>query len=187
MTKWLSALTVLALLAACGGASAPRYAIDTPTAAQSYRSRVETVMLRQVSLPSYAAAEEIAQQDADGAIVNTGAGLWADDPVRGVTLALARQIDRMSSATVAAEPWPLTGIADAVLEVRVERMVAGADGRFRLAGQYFASGDGAPVRPVARDFDIVVAIDGEGIGAVVAAQSAAIGALASEISQALSY
>ena len=54
-------------------------------------------------------------------------------------------------------------------------------------GQYFASGDGAPLRPVARDFDIAVAIDGEGIGAVVAAQSAAIGALASEISQALSY
>lgn len=177
---------VLACLAVVAGCSAnePRYLIEPPQSQTKVRAYVGSLMLREVSLPAYAAAEEIARQEADGALRDSGA-LWADLPVRGVTLALARQLGRITTATVAAEPWPLGGLADAVLEVRFERMIAGGDGRFHMAGQFFVAGDGAPLRPVSEGFDIVEPIAGDAVGDLVSAQSRALGQLAEQIARRL--
>jgi hypothetical protein len=56
-----------------------------------------------------------------------------------VTQELSRQLAALTGARVASEPWPFADPAQVRLEVRVEEMVAGADGRFRLKGQYFAA------------------------------------------------
>ena len=69
-------------LGGCAGNSA-RFLIDPPAPETRIRVPVATVELRAVSLPVYAAALEIAQQDRDGALYNIPDVLWADDPVRG--------------------------------------------------------------------------------------------------------
>lgn len=174
----------VAALAACSPPSA-RYLIEPPATDVKVRAAVASLMLRDVSLPAYAAAEDILRQEKDGALREAGAAIWADQPVRGITLALARQLDTMMTATVAAEPWPLIGLADAVLEVRVEQMIAGADGEFRLSGQYFISGDAAALHAISESFDVRVPISGDGPGGIVAAQSQAIGKLAEQIARKL--
>ncbi|AMY69326.1 PqiC family protein [Frigidibacter mobilis] len=140
-------------------------------------------MLRDVSLPEYAAASEIAVQDADGAVKKARRALWADQPERSVTLALARQLDAALTATVAAEPWPLTGLPDAEIEVRVEQSLAGADSMFRLQGQYYVRADEVTIRPASAPFAIAVPMAGTEPQDIAAAQSAALAELATIIAR----
>ena len=99
-------------------------------------------MVRTVSLPTYAAAEELSFEAADGLITSNNAVLWADDPARAVTLALTRNIGAITSAKIGPDPWPFAGLPDVAIDVRVTRMIAGADGVFDLEGQFFVGGDG---------------------------------------------
>jgi uncharacterized lipoprotein YmbA len=176
-----SGLILILLTAACGSGNEARFLIDPPASAAETPVRVSTVELREVSLPAYAAAVEIAQQEEGGALRNLPDTLWADDPVRGVTMALARAIDQATTATAAAEPWPLDEPAQARVEVRVERMFAGLDGQFRFAGQYaIASPDGI-IRERVRRFDITIPVSEAGAGAIAASSGLAISQLAQEI------
>jgi uncharacterized lipoprotein YmbA len=176
-------IALILVLASCSGAPSALYLIDAQATTVKSRVSAGTIMVRNVSLPTYAAAEEISRQDADGAVRDTKDGRWADEPARAVTLALSRNLDEMTSATVASEPWPLDGLPDATLEIRVERMIAGNDGQFHLTGQYFYSSDARMVRTVAESFDITVPVAGDGIQSIVAAQSRAISRLAEEIAR----
>lgn len=175
---------LLVLLAACADNSA-RFQLDPPASAAQRQARVSTVEVRDVSLPSYAAAQEIVSQQPDGALRDVPDSLWADDPVRGVTLALALALDDRSSATVAAEPWPLADPAQVRVDVRVERMLAAADGTFALAGQMaLASPDGV-LRERLERFDIRVPLTGTDPAAIADAGGRAISALADRIAQLL--
>ncbi len=89
----LLAGAALATLAACS--NPPRYTLDPPVPAARMAARAQTIVVRDVSLPEYAAAPEMALQGADGQVTNAGSALWADDPVRGWTNALSRQLDAM--------------------------------------------------------------------------------------------
>jgi hypothetical protein len=174
-------LFLILLTAACGSGNEARFLIDPPAATAELPVRVSTIELREVSLPAYAAAVEIARQEDTGALRNLPDTLWADDPVRGVTTALALALDRATTAAAAAEPWPLDEPAQARVEVRVERMVAGPDGQFRFAGQYaIASPDGI-VRERLRRFDITTPVAAEGAAGIADASGAAISRLAAEI------
>ncbi len=137
------ALACLVLLnAACGGTDA-RFLIGDAAPQAETRVFVRSIEVREVALPEYAAASEIVAEDADGALRPLTRAVWAGDPVRDVTSALARRLDLRSSAVVATEPWPLSGVPDATLDVRIDEMVARADGTFLLSGQYaIASPDG---------------------------------------------
>lgn len=169
-------------LAACGG-NAPRYLIDPPAPQLRLTTAARTIMLRDVSLPEYAAASEMAVQEEGGAVKNAPRALWADLPERSVTLALARQLDAALSATVAAEPWPLTGLPDAEVEVRVEQSLAGADNVFRLQGQYYVRADEVSVGPASAPFAISVPMAGTAPADIANAQSAAIAELAAVIAR----
>lgn len=137
MTMLRPALFGTALaLAACGGMP-DRYAVTPPAVTETVRIGFRAVEVADVSLPSYAAADEIAVEDDDGKLVTSDDMLWADSPERAVALELARHLARLSGARVASEPWPFEATPDARLEVRFESLLAGADGRFRSAGQYF--------------------------------------------------
>ncbi len=131
----LAAMTALA--AACGGPSADLYPVAAPQVADTIRISFRTVEVREVSLPAYAAADEIAVEDEDGKLVTDANVRWADAPERAVALEIARNLARLSGARVASEPWPFEELPDARLEVRFESLVAGADGNFRGSGQYF--------------------------------------------------
>ena len=175
-------LLILSLaLAACG--NAPRYLIDPPAPQLRLTTQAQTIMLRDVSLPEYAAASEIAVQEEGGAVRNARRALWADLPERSTTLALSRQLDAALSATVAAEPWPLAGLPDAEIEVRVEQSLAGADSIFRLQGQYYVRAEEVSVGPASAPFAIAVPMAGTDPQDIAAAQSSAIAQLAEIIAR----
>lgn len=181
MMMRVSAALLGLLLAACGADNSARYLVDAPAAEAARTVRVRSIEVRDMVLPAYAAALEIAQQDETGALRNLPDTLWADEPVRGMTAALARSLDLGSSATVAAEPWPLDTPADVQLIVRVERMVAGSDGIFVLSGQYaIAAPDGA-VRERLERFDIRVPLAAADAPTIAAATGQAVAAIAADI------
>ncbi|WP_240620981.1 PqiC family protein [Pseudooceanicola lipolyticus] len=164
-------------LAGCGGQDA-RYLLDSPMPQRQSRVPLSTIEVREVTLPAYASATEIMVQDPDGALRPVPRSAWADDPVRALTLALARNLDAASSATAMGEPWPLEQPADVRIDVRIEHIVAQSDGQFRLAGQYSVASPDFVVRESINRFDILQPLADTTPASVAAASGAAVLALA---------
>ena len=99
----------------------------------------DSIEVREVSLPTYASAEVIFFEGVGGALVPIEGAEWADLPPRAVTLDLVTVLDAVTGARVAAEPWPYESFPEGRIEVRATRMTAGADGLFRLSGQYYVA------------------------------------------------
>lgn len=183
--KAVTALFCLPLiLAACGDNNA-RFVIAPAQESAETRLRVASIEVRDVSLPSYASASEIVIEDADGALRPAPKALWADDPARAVTSALARSLDVKSSATVAVEPWPLTDGPSVQLSVRVDQMTARAGGTFLFSGQYALSSPDGAIRERLERFAIEVAMTDTSPAAVADATGHAIDMLATEVVTAL--
>jgi Uncharacterized protein conserved in bacteria len=160
---------LILVLAACGG-NATRFAVNTPAVTQSERIAFASVEVRDVSLPSYAASDEIAVQAADGTLTSSSDVLWADAPERAIALELSQNLARMTGRRIASEPWPFQAFPDARLEVRFADLVAMSSGTFRASGQYFVAVlDGGRERSGL--FDLSVAFDpAGGPGAIAAAR-----------------
>lgn len=138
-THILSKIMIVAVtlsVAACSGEI--RYATPAVEPAVKIASRYSSLEVVEVTLPTYAGAEEIYLQQPDGAIEPLGP-LWADLPSRAITMELARDLGAITGATVAPAPWPFRGFSDARIDVRIEEMVATSSGQFRFAGQYFVA------------------------------------------------
>lgn len=148
-------------LSACGG-TPDLYSVQPPAVTETLRISFGSVQVNDVSLPSYAAANEIAIEDETGKLLTKTNTLWADTPERAVALELAGHLARMSGARVASEPWPLEEFPEARLDVRFERLIAGVDGQFRAAGQYFVAVREGGRRERAETFDLSVPYDPEG-------------------------
>lgn len=179
-----SAALVLATfsLSACSNPEGTgRFIIDPPATTAQLPNRLGTAELKDVKLPEYASDQEIMWQTEDGAIRSNPDNLWADNPERGFTLALAREISQISGATVIGEPWPLAEPPQRELEVRVERALAQANGVYRLTGRYFVADDAGGGTNHARSFDISVPLASNQPGAIAAALSQAISQLAGQI------
>ncbi|MGA9410978.1 MAG: ABC-type transport auxiliary lipoprotein family protein [Roseobacter sp.] len=158
------------MLAACGRSS-DRYAVEPPQVTQTQRIAFGAVEVREVSLPAYAASDEISVQTADGRLVSDGGVLWADTPNRAVSLEISRNLAQITGARVASNPWPFEALPDARVDLRFERLVAGEDGQFRASGQYFvAVTDGRRERSGL--FNLAVPFDpAAGPGAIAAARA----------------
>lgn len=174
----------LALLAACSGTQT---LIDYPTVSSdlSLNAFVSSALVQTVSLPTYAAAEELALETEPGVITSTGDLLWADAPERAITLKIAGHLDDILSATVGPDPWPFPGLPDVSIDIRVRDMVARTDGAFHLTGTYFVGGDGIDYRNTSSAFDIAIPLASTAPGAIAAAQSAAILQLSEDIARKL--
>lgn len=175
------------VLAACGGNEA-RFLVDSaaPATVGQIGVRLGTLEVRDVSLPAYAEESQILVEDDTGALQPIKNAVWADDPVRSMTLSLADTIDRRSNATAAAEPWPLESDPHAAVHVRVSEMVARADGNFHLTGQFAISSYDRIVRERIERFDITVPLADTSPGRIADATGAATNRLAVEIMQSLS-
>jgi uncharacterized lipoprotein YmbA len=172
------ALLTFCTLVAC--APAPdRYTVDPPQPEVRQRIAFAALEIREVSLPTYAAADEIARLDAEGKVVSDGATLWADTPRRAIELELARMLAEISQARVASAPWPFETLPDARLDLRFETLLARPDGRLQARGQYFVS----VVEGRERDgrFDLSVPYDPEGGPAAIAAARGEVMADLSEL------
>ncbi|WP_298844773.1 membrane integrity-associated transporter subunit PqiC [uncultured Roseobacter sp.] len=167
---------------ACTTAS-DRYAVPAVEVAQQQRIAFRSVEVREVSLPAYAASDEITTQAEDGRLASAGNVLWADTPGRAVALELSRHLAQITGARVASAPWPFETFADAMLDVRFERLVAGADGQFRATGQYFVGvTDGRRER--SGFFDLTVPFDpAAGPGAIAAARGQIVADLAAFVAR----
>lgn len=174
-------LGLLGLAACSDPEDTARYLIDPPATGEQVPNRLGSAELRDVSLPEYASGQEVAFQTPDGAVRSNPDNLWADNPQRAFTLSLARAISDASGATVIGEPWPLAEPPQRVLEVRVERALAQANGIYRLSGRYFVSDEGSGGANHARSFDIAVPMGTTGPAASAAAASSAIAILARQI------
>ena len=129
---------LLVALSACV-ATPDRYVVPAPEVTARQTIAFQTVEISAVSLPAYAAADEISVQDETGKLASTGDILWADTPSRAVALELTRHLTRLTGARVASTPWPFESFPDARVEVRFETLVARSDGSMRAAGQYFVA------------------------------------------------
>jgi uncharacterized lipoprotein YmbA len=127
----------LTFLAAC--AAEERFAVATPDVVKRVPIAFSSVEVRDVSLPSYAASDEIHVQAADGTLRSSGSVLWADAPDRAIALEVSRNLASLSGRRVASEPWPFEEPAVARLELRFAELLATADGTFRASGQYFVA------------------------------------------------
>lgn len=183
MTRMLP-LLIIALLAGCSGAKT-QYLVEADTSELRLRSAVGSVLVNTVSLPGYAAADDISVQTPDGAVVTQKGALWADEPERATTLALARNLGAILNVTVAPQPWPLDGFADATVDVRVEQMLAGSDGQFRLTGLYFVLIETGASRNRSGRFEIAVPMASTALTDVAKAQAAAVQDLAERIARTL--
>jgi uncharacterized lipoprotein YmbA len=185
MLKSLYLTAALCALAAC---SAPtnRVEMTSLNSTLELRANVGSAIVRTVSLPSYAAAEEISIESPEGLITTNGDFLWADEPERAATLTITRHLNDILTATIGPDPWPFGGIPDVAVEVRVEEMLAGNDGVFTLRGQYFIGGDGIDYSNTARSFAFTAPLIGEGLNGVAQAQSQVILELSEDIAKRLS-
>lgn len=174
-------LLLVAALAGCG--TAPAYQLRTQPVAGRLSTPAQSIMVREVSMPDYATDDSMARQDASGAVQIMRGARWADLQPRAVSLTLARQLNASLSATVAPEPWPLSGLPDGEIDVRVDRIVAGADGLFHLDGIYYVRAEGVSLGAPSRDFAIAVPLAGDSPAQIAAAQSTAVAQLAAQIAR----
>ena len=182
IAKPLITLGLLVALAACGGTT-ERFTVRAPAITEKISIALTSVEVRDVSLPTYAAAEEISLQMADGSLISSSDVLWADAPERAVALELSQNLARMTGRRVASEPWPFEAFPDARLEVRFAEFVATETGQFRASGQYFvAVSDDRRERSGL--FDLSVPFNGEGgINAIATARGQLVLDLARYIAQ----
>ena len=185
MLRPILAFSALALMAACGS-TVTRLNMPAVAPTASVRSNVGSVMIRTVSLPTYAATEEMALETAPGVITSDGDILAADDPSRSVTLALTQGIGAILDVNVGPDPWPFAGLPDVAVDVRVSDMLGSAvTGQFRLAGQYYVGGDGIDYPDQTRSFAFSVPMVTPDIPGAVTAQGVAVAQLAEDIARRL--
>lgn len=153
----------LGLLSACGAPD--RVAVQAPPVSEAIRIGFASVEVKDVSLPSYAAADEIAQLAPDGTVITSDV-LWADAPERAIGLEISRNLARLTGRRVASEPWPFEQEAAAALDIRFGDLVAGTDGIYRATGQYFVAVYQGRERSGL--FDLSVAFDPKGGPAAIA-------------------
>ena len=183
MTTRILHFVMIALVTACSSSEPTlRYAVPTVDAGARIGVSVSTVEVRAITLPSYASDEEIFIETAEGALVSNPDLLWADEPSRAMSLNLSRTLSEITRARVAGEPWPFEERPNAQIDVRVEEMVAGNTGEFRLSGQYFVTSPSGEGREHSHRFEITTPYSTEGGAQSIAlARATAVRDLAREI------
>lgn len=183
MKPTLFAFALVAALAACG-ANSDMYLISSTVPQTKARVSTRSIEVKEVTLPAYAAGSEMVYQTSEGALKTAKGVLWAEEPRAAVTRIIAEQLDAGTTAQVAAEPWPLLDSPNTTLDLRIDRMVARADGQFELSGQYAISSFSGG-RDTLRRFTILQPILDTAPATIAAATGAALAQLATEISQTL--
>mgnify|MGYP001804069798 FL=1 len=144
------------------------------------RASARSIVVGDVRLPEYADASEVVRESPDGLIESVGV-IWADTPADALSNALVRNLTQITGAQVAGAPWPLDGLPDAELTVRVERMLVRVDNQLHMSGQFAVRRDAGAWAERLRNFDIRVPVTGEGLMAISNAHATAWRRLAEEI------
>ncbi|WP_415919491.1 membrane integrity-associated transporter subunit PqiC [Tateyamaria sp. SN6-1] len=182
--KLFLAVATAIVLSACTSEPPLRFNAAPEATSERVRIAYQTVSVREVELPIYAATEEISRQSADGSVSSDTANLWADDPARAITLDLARTLRDISGARVAPDPWPFQTRPEVVVDVRFEELVPSANGQYRATGLYFVAPDDEGRAEHAHAFDLSVTFDPEaGFESVAASRTKLVTMLALDIAR----
>lgn len=167
-------------LAGCGGPSAQVLLAPPPPDAR-VPALVGSLEVRDVSLPRYAASDDLVVLDDDGLLQTVSGAVWADTPERSMTLALADALGAITGARVAAEPWPFAQAPAAQVTVRVSQLLATANGALRLKGHYAIAPVNSGLADRSGQFDISVPVTDTAPAALAEAHGRAVSALAGQI------
>ncbi len=179
MLRYLILASGLTLATACSGPEPTRFAAPEPATQEKVRVAYGSISVREVSLPIHAASEEISISDASGAVNGAVGPLWADDPVRAVTLGLTQALSEITRARVAPDPWPFESFPDVSIDVRISELLPMEDGTYVARGMAFVAPGADKGRERSVPFDLSVPYDIEGgVPAIAAARSVLISDLA---------
>lgn len=180
-------IALVATLAACASPEPLRYAVEPAASATTERVRISarTVSVVEVSLPAYAKEAKIFVEREGEALQALENADWGDDPARAMTTTLVASLIRLTGAQVASEPWPLGGVPDAELRVRVSDMLVRADGVLSLSGTYTIRRDEARSRNRIELFSLDVPVASTAPADIVDAHAAAWRELAIVLAKAL--
>jgi uncharacterized lipoprotein YmbA len=169
------------VLVACG--PGPSYYLLPPTTPPVARqsSPVGSIVVADLSLPTYADALEIAVLTGPETIDLVKASLWADTPRRALTRHLAAALDARLAARVGTEPWPGFDPPGLRVEVVVDRLIGASGGSLDFAGQYAIVSPTSGTIAAFDRFAITVPPEGEGYPGLLAAHARALDALADRI------
>jgi uncharacterized lipoprotein YmbA len=171
-------------LAACGSTEISRFAGEAAAPSERIGIRYASVSVREISLPTYASAEFLVTEAADGSLVEDPDTLWADDPVRDVTLGFARALTTITQARVAPDPWPFRSVPEVTVDIRVDKFVARSDGTFVATGQYFIAPEDENQPERAIGFSISTPyLAAVGMQAIAGARSRTVTALAEHVAR----
>jgi len=178
---YLRQLACFAALAMAGCAG-PATQILLPPVQSEMRVRpvVGSLEVRDVSLPRYAASDEILFLNA-GALDPVRDAIWADTPDAALTAALADALATITGARVATEPWPFAAPPSATLSVRITRLTAAPGAGLDLVGSYAIAPVASGLSDRSGRFVISVPVAGDTPQALAEAQSRALAELAETV------
>ena len=187
----ISLLLALAGPLALGGcissAEPLRYVIEPTVSAavERVRTSADTILVAEVSLPNYARETRLFLETEENTLDEIEDADWGDEPDRAFGNILVRELTGITGSKVAIEPWPLGGIPEAELRVRVSHMVRRNDGILELAGHFAIRRDLAESRSRIELFALQVPAPSPEPADVVRAHAAAWRELAGVIANAL--
>jgi len=184
MLRTLCWLALALPLAACatGAATETRYyLLPKPTPAERVVLAGDTVALRELDLPLYVRAAEIAYVGEGGAVALSEFDRWADEPPRAMTRALAGSLRESLDTPVVVEPWGRAVEPVLRIDVVVDRFIGALGGEVTLVGDFQIVSLDDRKTVSAQGFDIAVPTGGADYDALIAAHSAALARLSDEI------
>ncbi|OSP56811.1 membrane integrity-associated transporter subunit PqiC [Pseudoruegeria sp. SK021] len=184
---WTSKASILVLALVATACSGPAKQVLLTSTAPELRIRpiVASVEIRDLSLPRYAASDDLVVLGEDGVVETVTNTVWADTPERSITLSLATNLGAITGARVASEPWPFSTSPEAQVVVTVTRLLGQPGGQLQFTGQYAISAVASSISDRSGSFNIVVPVEGTGPDALARAQGAAISQLSEIIARRL--
>ena len=184
MLRTVQWLTLAALLAACAGGAEEQtryYLLPKVKPTERVVFTDNTVALRELDLPLYARAAEIAYLDPNGSVTLADEDRWADEPARSSTRALAASLREALGAPVVVEPWGRTVDPVLRIDVVVDRFIGTPGGEVALTGDFQIVRLDDRKTVSAQGFDITGTAAGTGFDALTRAHADALAKLSDEI------
>lgn len=145
-----------------------------------------TVAVREIAMPLYARAQQIASLSPDGSVRLDDDHRWADEPSRAATLHLVEVLEGSLGVPVVAEPWPLSVKPARRVDVTVDRFIGPlGGGTLALTGQVRVADLAGGTPDLQTPFAYEVPVSGGGYNALAAAHSRALELLGLEVARLL--
>lgn len=157
------------------------YLLPTPQLEASTAYSEGTIAIRELALPLYARAQQVASLAEDGSVFLSDDHRWADEPARASTRTFVAALKQSTRATIVAEPWPASVDPAVRVDIAVDRFIGDLrGGDLEFSGQYriVRKGGGDADQD---SFTYRIPIDGTGYKPLAAAHTTAITRLAQDI------